>query len=284
MKKLILIALLAWSGHSFAQKHEYTTHISKQFNVQKGASAGVLSVYNVFGDVKIEGYSGSQVTMDIDETIVADNGAELDRAKKEFKLGFDQRADSIYAYTAAPYDSRPYVYHPHDSEHNERKYIVKLAYTIKVPYDINVIASTVNDGEIDVKDVYGKLKVNNVNGGISIKNAKGVTDAYTVNGPVTAYYLAVPSAASSYYTVNGKVEVTFPAGLSGDMQFKSLNGEFYTDFTDIEALPTEVVKTIAKKSNTTTYKLNKNTAVRIGKGGKLFKFETLNGDVYIKKA
>ena len=38
-----------------------------------------------------------------------------------------------------------------------------------------------------------------------------------------------------------------------------------------------------KEGDGTVYKLNKTTAIRIGSGGKLFEFETLNGNVYIKK-
>jgi hypothetical protein len=67
------------------------------------------------------------------------------------------------------------------------------------------------------------------------------------------------------------------------MQFKSMNGTFYTDFPEVEALPATITKTEDKRNNGTVYKLNKNVQVRVGKGGKLFKFETLNGNIYIKK-
>ena len=63
-----------------------------------------------------------------------------------------------------------------------------------------------------------------------------------------------------------------------------MNGQFFTDFPETEVLPTEVVKTESKNNTGTMYKLNKNTQIRIGKGGKLFKFETLNGNIYIKKS
>jgi hypothetical protein len=48
-------------------------------------------------------------------------------------------------------------------------------------------------------------------------------------------------------------------------------------------MPGKVVKTQSKGSNGTVYKLSKNSDVRIGAGGKTFKFETLNGNIYIKK-
>src|SRR5215204_6033751 len=112
MKKLILIVLLAGWGHSFAQKTgnalEYKQHINKQFTLQKAAAGSVLALYNVFGNVKVEGYSGNQVMIDIDETIRSNKAEDLEIAKRDFKAGFDQKGDSIIVYTAAPYNSRPH--------------------------------------------------------------------------------------------------------------------------------------------------------------------------------
>jgi len=122
-----------------------------------------------------------------------------------------------------------------------------------------------------------------VNGSIEIINAKGTTSAHTVNGPVTVNYLSVPPEPCSYYTVNGEMNITYPASLSADLQFESMNGQFYTDFDDAEVMPSKVVKTASDNGGTTVYKLNKASDVRIGAGGTLFKFETLNGNIYIKK-
>jgi hypothetical protein len=62
-----------------------------------------------------------------------------------------------------------------------------------------------------------------------------------------------------------------------------MNGDFYTNFPGVELLPASVTKVREKKGDGFVYKLNATTAVRFGKGGQKFKFETLNGNVYIKK-
>ena len=291
MRTTKLILLLAGWGLCFAQtsasaqrnrdeyKEEYKEHISKQYVVKPGSA---VAIYNLEGSVKVEGYAGDKVEIEIDETIKARDNAELERGKKEFKLAFDQKADSVISYTSAPYDTRPH--YNRWNEHEERRYYdVRLEYTVKVPHNVNLIATTVNSGNVDVKDVTGSLKINNVNGAISIANAKGTTDAHTINGNLTVTYLSVPPDASNYYTLNGKLEVTYPANLSANLQFKSMNGQFYTDFDNTEFLPTQVEMTHNKGNGGTTYKLNKNTPVKVGAGGKLFKFETLNGNIYIKK-
>jgi len=285
MKTVKWIALLAGWGLCFAQTaanaQEHKEHISKEYSVKPGS---VVAIYNVDGFIKVEGYAGDKVVIEIDETIKARDAAELERGKKEFKLGFDQKADSVIAYTAEPYDSRPHNNRWIDDDHQPRRYYnVKLEYTLKVPYNVNLRVSTVNDGDIEVKDVAGALKVNNVNGPITIVNAKGTTDARTVNGGITVNYLAIPPDASNYSTVNGKLEITYPKNFAANLQFKSMNGQFYTDFEDTETLPTQVVVTQNKNKGGTQYKLNKDTQIKVGAGGKLFKFETLNGNIYIKK-
>jgi hypothetical protein len=282
MKKL-LIPVLTGVGLFFAQiaahAQEYKEHINKQFNMQKGA----VAICNLNGSVKVEGYAGDKVIIDIDETIIADDQQTINDAKKEFKLGFDQQADSLMAYTAEPYDTRPHRGRYYDNDYHHIDYEVRLEYVVKVPFNVNLYVSTVNHGNITVKDVYGSLKINNVNGSIEIANAKGTTSAHTVNGPVTVSYLSVPPDASSYYSVNGALNVTYPPSLSADLEFKSMNGQFYTDFDDAEVMPDKVTKTESNNGRGTVYKLNKASDVRIGAGGKLFRYETLNGNIYIKK-
>ena len=73
--------------------------------------------------------------------------------------------------------------------------------------------------------------------------------------------------------------------MSAVCQFKSLNGSFYTDFPDVEVLPPMVTRTQQKTGNGVKYRLISAKQVKIGNGGdgKLFKFETLNGDIYVRK-
>ena len=281
--KRLLIPVFAGIGLCFAQfsakAQEFKTHISKEFNYEKG----MVGIYNLFGSVKVEGYSGNKVLIEIDETISADNQQTLEQGKREFKLDFEQKPDSILAYLSEPWDTKPHQYNRHWNDQRDIEYKVKLEFVVKVPFNVDLTASTVNQGDVYVKNVYGTLRINNVNGAIEIVNAKGTTTAHTINGGVTANYLAIPPDASSYYSINGELKVTYPGSLAADISFKSMNGQFYTDFQDVQVLPTRVTKTENKNGNGTTYKLSKNSDIRFGAGGKLFKFETLNGNVYIKK-
>ncbi len=284
MKRILLILLIAGWGTCFAQKKaEFTAtdHISKKFTLTAAAAKSTLALYNTWGSVTVEGYNGNEVIIEVEQTIHANTAEDLQKAKKEFKAGFIQNADSVVVYTEAPQNNRP----GYRNGYNQwQGYYVELNYTVKVPNNINLHTTNVNNGSISINNVYGLLNVKNVNGGISITNAKGATQAHTVNGSVNATYLAVPVDASSYHTINGKVEVTYPAAYAGDVQYKSFNGQFYTDFDNVQGVATQPEVTKNKGNGGTTYRINKNRRLRIGSGGKLTTFETLNGNIYLKKS
>src|ERR1035437_4841489 len=286
MKKAIVTLLMGMGIICAVPKtnaREFKEHLSKEFILAGDASHSTLFIYNISGFIKVEGYQGNKVLLEMDKTIGADDDKSLKEGKKEFRLAFDERTDTIMAYIAEPYDSRPHRHWQYNDDHREIDYNYNVDFTVKVPFGINLHISTVNDGVISVNNVSGTLYINNVNEEISVKNAKGTTFAHTVNGDVSVNYLNKPPEESSYYTINGNIRVSYQPGLSADLQFKSMNGEFYTDFQEVERLPARVTKVQEKKGDGIVYKLNAITSVRFGKGGKIFKFETLNGNVYIKK-
>jgi hypothetical protein len=267
-----------------AQKLEFGQHLTREFTLP-ATTGEVLALYNLGGFIHVQGYAGDKVTIDLDEVITADDSATLETGKKELRVAFDQSSDTILVYTAEPYDTRPRRRNRWSNyeDREDIEYRYTLSYTVRVPFGMNLIVSTVNEGDIEVQDVTGSLKVNNVNGPVSIRNAKGITNARTINGNLTVSYASVPTNGSSYYTLNGTLTVTYPPDLSADLQFKSMNGRFYTDFPKVEVLPVEVTKNTEPKGGGTVYKLDIDKRIRIGNGGKLFRFETMNGNIYIKK-
>jgi DUF4097 and DUF4098 domain-containing protein YvlB len=265
-----------------AQKLEAKEHVTKEFTLGQNAASSTLAIYNINGSIKVEGYSGTKVLLEIDQTISAKTTEDLEKGKQEFKLGFDQTADSIVAYISEPHDTRP-----NRGRRNwdgpRIKYNYELNFTVKVPYAINLHASTVNGGNVDVQGVTGSLSISNVNGSVRIVDAKGAARARTVNGNVEANYLNLPPGESDFKTLNGDIKISYPSALSVDCQFKTFNGSFYTDFPDAEPLPGRVVKHKENDANKTVYKLSTETFIRIGKGGPTYKFETFNGNIYLKK-
>ena len=271
MKKAIVTLLMGMGiicAVPKANAREFKEHMSKEFTLSKDAAGSTLFIYNISGFIKVEGYAGNKVLLEMDKTITADDDKNLETGKKEFRLAFDERTDTIMAYIAEPYDSRPRRHWQYNDDRREIDYNYNVDFTVKVPFGMNLHISTVNDGIISVNNVSGTLYISNVNEEISVKNAKGTTYAHTVNGDVSVNYLTNPPEESSYYTINGDIRVSYQPGLSADLQFKSMNGDFYTDFQEAERLPATVTKVQEKKGEGIVYKLNAITSVRFGKGGK----------------
>ncbi|WP_046244113.1 DUF4097 family beta strand repeat-containing protein [Hymenobacter terrenus] len=280
---LYALALLLSSSACWAQSNESKEVIKREFTLTADAGRSTFALYNISGSVTVEGYAGNKVLVEATKTIRADDAKTLEIGKSEAKLGFTQRGDSVVVYMAEPFDSRPHQNDHRGWNHNDINYKYTFDFVVKVPYQVNLHVSAVNHGAVLVQDVSGLLRVFNVNGAITLKNVKGTTKAHTVNGDVDATYAANPPGASSYHTINGKIRVHYPASLAADLHFKSMHGEFYTDFPNAEVLPVQVTKNQEGRGGGTVYKLTKDTAVRIGKGGSDIRFETLNGDVIISK-
>src|SRR5579863_1796409 len=171
MKKLFILlvtGVMVTSAHFDATAQEFKEHLSKEFTPTAGAAATTLSIYNIEGSIKVEGYAGDKVILEIDKVIAADDNQTLEVGKKEFRLAFDQTRDTIMAYIAEPYDSRPHRHYQNwDGDRKEIEYRYSLEFTVKVPFAMNLDIATVNEGRINVQDVSGTLHVNNVNDGIS---------------------------------------------------------------------------------------------------------------------
>lgn len=280
----LLWGLVLGCAQSVAQKQEFKEKINREFTLTGNAGASTLAIYNINGFIRVEGTSSNTVTIEVDKELTAKTSQALEAGKQEFKLAFEQVGDTIFAYIAEPFDTRPNRERDRRNwDRQEPGYDFTLNFTVKVPRQLNLIVSTINRGDVVVKDVAGSLRVRNINGAIGLTNASGLTDAHTINGNLEATYSGMPADASRYYTLNGDIKVSYPANLSADLQFKTFQGEFYTDYPQTEVLPTKVVKNQEQRGDKTVYKLDRNTSVRIGTGGRNLRFETFNGNVYIKK-
>lgn len=286
MKKLIipiLSGVILSCTNAPAQEPKFTETIKKEFVV---SPSSVLAVYNIDGFIKVEGYDGNKVLIEVEKTISGKTNEIVEEGKQEFKLEFEQKADSLIAYTIEPFDSRPNRNRDRWNKNEYRKiqYRYNLNYTIKVPKSMNLVVSTINNGDIVITDVSGFMKVNNINGKITVKNAQKANEIRTINGDVNINYTALPPENAQYYTLNGNLNIVYPTNFSADCEFKTFQGDFYTDFEDVEKLPARVTKTVSETDKGTTHKLSKGSIIRIGSGGKNLKFETFNGNIYIKKS
>ena len=160
---------------------------------------------------------------------------------------------------------------------------------IKVPSRTSLELSTVNDGDLQVERVDGEIDVNNVNGEVTLKDVSGSVVAHALNGNVVVAFDRVdPKKSMSFSSMNGDIDVTLPADVRASVRFKSDNGEIYSDFDiKMDRRGSPQVEDLDGK------KAGKRGKFRVGiddtgsgtlnGGGPELRFETFNGNIYIRK-
>ncbi|AWX45072.1 hypothetical protein HME9304_02081 [Flagellimonas maritima] len=284
MKQLILMVfLITFLGIQScdAQQKKYEERIKEEVplsNVTKNR----LVIKNVFGSIAVEGYSGDNILIEVEKIISANTSKDLDLGKKELNLKIVKEQNLVILHPDAPYiefDKKNLRYN-WCNKNEEPPYEHQLNFKIKVPKSIQIDVSTVNDGEIFVENTNGNsIKVENINGGITLNNITGKTDVNCINGAVNISYKNNPEKASKYYSLNGDINISYQKALSANISFKSMNGELFTDF-DINK---QFMKTNKETGDRAKYKYEAKPVVQIGSGQVDFDFETLNGNVFIKK-
>ena len=236
----------------------------------------VVTVKNIIGSIHVIGHDANRVEMHATETVRGDLQADIERARAEMQLRTETEPGRVAIR----------VRHIGEDDGFRRnsgwdKYSIEYDNVGRVPRGATLDIATVNDGDVTVEDVNGEFALKNVNGGVRLVRAGGSGTINTVNGNVEAMFARAPSKATSFHTVNGELDVTFPGNLSAELAFHSMQGDVFTDF-DVESLsvPPEVRRDRGRYMLNT----NRNSAFRVGAGGERHTFNTLNGDIFVRKA
>lgn len=278
---LILLLPLALAAQDYQQTIERTSRFA-----ESGRADNELHVYNIHGNITIEGYNGEEVHITARQ-VISGSSSEIERGRKELQLEVEQRNGDVFVYLDAPFitirrdnDSGAINYHV---DRDAGSYQFRHDITVRVPREVNIRASTINDGSVVVRNTRRRVRAFNVNGDIKLTGMAGATAAHTVNGDINLRYDRSPRQDSDFQTVNGTIEAYFPAGLSADIRFKSLNGDLYTDFENIQHLQARTKREEKDGRGATRFRVDRFAPVRIGAGGPTFHFKVLSGDVYIRK-
>jgi hypothetical protein len=240
-----------------------------------------LDVDDVNGAITVIGDGGNTIRVDAEKIIKAADAEEMARGKREVVLDVNEKGGVAQLYVNGPFRDNDHRSEDHGfHDHREREYEVIYNLTIHVPRATALQLRTVN-GRIDTTDTTGTFDLHGVNGAVKMTNAAGSGTTQTVNGEITAVFRENPKGDLSFKTVNGRVEVSFPPSLSADLQLKTFNGSAYTDF-DATALASPPGQ-LEQKNGRFVYRTNRFSNVRVGSGGPVLKFETLNGNIQIGK-
>jgi DUF4097 and DUF4098 domain-containing protein YvlB len=267
-----LILAIAFAGTTQAQNENKQQNDNKQEMVVPLSSPGKsckVKVHALNGSIKVTTYEGKDVVIDVESEKREDDGPSGGGGMRRIGGGGAE-------VTAHEDDNTVDI----DGGISRVKQI-----SVKVPVNTTGLeASTVNDGNIVVKDVSGQIEINNVNGWIHCDDASGSVVANTVNGDVVVNFKTVnPQAAMAFSTLNGKVDVTFPATLKAKLKLKAEQGDIFTDFdVAIEKGQAGAEKT----GDSHMYKIAIEDWVygSVNGGGPEIMMKTTNGSVYVRKA
>jgi len=296
--KSTLIIILSLLVPFLGRAQTFTDTITKTMSFEKKDAGNAVVIANINGHVTVTGYEGDQVIVEVKRTIHAKTQERLETGKKELQLGTMDRADTLLFFveggcnhfgkksnTGSNRKGRNgerwnYYGYEWSGERCDTPYDYKLDFTVKVPTQVNVLISTINNGNITVSNVKGSVNANSVNGSIKLSDLAREAWASTINGDVDITYIKNPEKDCRFYSLNGDINANFQKGLAANMSFESFNGDLFTNVTQLEKLPAAVNK--EGKGTMIKYKINGNR-FKIGHGGALLDFETFNGDVYIKE-
>lgn len=242
-----------------------------------------LDVDNVDGTIQVIGDNGNTIRVEGERIARAEDKQALDRAKRDVKLDVNEKDGTAQLYVNGPFrnnghSSDDHGFHMHFDEH---EYEVTYNFTIHVPRDTGLRLRTVN-GDVKTEETRGKFDVRGVNGSVTMTGIGGSGNLQTVNGRAAVSFRENPKAASDFRTVNGAIEASFPPNFSADLRLKTLNGQAYTDF-DATALLPSTAQAGDRRNGRFVFRTNHTSNVRIGSGGPELSFETVNGDIQIRK-
>lgn len=277
---IALLAVLCPRPPVFAEKLTDSRTLRQSLAIET-TTPPRLVVDNLWGSVVIRGHGGESIEMVAHETVLAKSAERIDQARQEVTLDVSQSAEGIEIYVDGPFRC------PREQRdrgcwndwHNA--YTVVYDFEIRVPRETDLDVRTVNGGDIEVFDIRGDFHIRNVNGSIELQGLAGSGEATTVNGPVVASFLTNPVGDTHFETVNGKIDVSFQPGLSADLDMLARWGELWSEY-EVTALPSKP-PTKRTRGQRTIIELPRNTRVRVLDGGPTHSFETLNGNIYVRK-
>ena len=250
-----------------------------------GAGVRTIDVRTLNGSIRVTGDGGSDVRFEAVTRVEAADDAALRAGLQDVKIEAEARGATV-AITVRDDGQNScgeQEWHRRPAWWDRRRFSSSTELTLTVPRDVRVRLCTVNGDTLAVAGVTGDFDVSNVNGKVVMSGMAGSGSATTVNGGIDASFAASPRAESRFKTVNGSIEATFPRDFAGDLQLKTFNGGLFTDF-ETTALPIEPERAERSGRPRYVYRQRGFTKVRVGAGGPVLTFDTLNGDVRIKRA
>lgn len=253
MMKLQYLSVLLAAGITLPVNADVDKKFSKTYSFD---NKGVISVENINGNIEIQGWDKNEISLEY--VMTADNEKDLER------IEVDVDASSSRFSVDVDYKSKKSGWFSWGNSGSG-----EVSFKLKVPNEAFLKNIDSVNGRIEIEDVLGEIRADTVNGRIEIEDAGSDVSADTVNGTVKITMSRFNgSQRIKADSVNGDIVLYLPDNGGFKLNAETLNGDLSNDF-NIEVDVGEYVGADMKGS----YK---------GGGAKLT-FDTVNGDIDVKK-
>lgn len=261
MRRSLMVGTLLALGTAVAGAQEST---GWDWKGELGAGRTVY-LRNINGAVRIEAGTGNTVEV---RAVKRWRRGDPDEVRIEARMAGSGNGDVIICALwgeRASCDENGY-HSNRDRSTSSRNNDVSVQFTVRVPRNARVDASTVN-GELVIGGVNGNIEASTVNGDVEALSNAGRVRASTVNGSILVRTTVPESDDLEYSTVNGSVTLELPANTNADVHLSTVNGRISTDF------PMTLDGSINPRRIRAT----------IGNGGPRLRVSTVNGSVRLRK-
>ncbi len=160
----------------------------------------------------------------------------------------------------------------------------RIAIVARVPRRAQLNLSTINDGEIIVRDIVGDLQLENVNGPITATNITGSVIAESVNAPIAIGLTGVAAGgATSLSSLNGDITLTLPASAKTELHLDTARGEIVSDF-ELDVKPSKPLIERNERRGGVSVRMENIIIANVNGGGPVIRVKTLNGGIKLAKA
>lgn len=283
---LLLAALPMTADATLREEHE------EHFELAFGAATGRrVVVENLSGGVTVLAADVDRVEVRARRRATAESPQRLAAAQREVSLLRQTSGETVRLRVDAPVRCGCHGHGDCDADDGSAHrgwceswqdlgYRVTYDLELRVPAQVDLVAATVEDGDLVVRGVRGGVVARNVMGRVEALGVERGGRFTSVNAPVDVRFAANPSAPCVFSTVNGDLRVAFRPGLGADLVLSTLNGEIWTDFPYvIRALPAQT----RRESGKYVYRSGHGVGARIGAGGPELRFSTINGKITLEQ-
>ena len=251
-----ILLLLASAALASAQDFQ------KSYNLEPGAT---ISIANVSGDIHINGYDGTAVTVagfkegrDHDMVEVEDSSGG-GRVELRAKYPRECNCDASVRFE---------VRVPRSVNYNFDR-ISTASGNLSAEGVTGRIELHTASGDVTLQGVSGQVRAASASGSVKVRDAAGSVNASTASGNVDVELARLEGAGDMRFTsASGDVNVRMPSSLDARVDMSTASGSIETDF------PIEVRKD--------RYSSGYTAHGQLGSGSRLLKISSASGDVKLK--